>query len=275
MSFFSKNATISQTHSTTKPSGLSGCSTFSLTTQHYGKEIITTQYIDLTGLNTGDGTSGVIANSLSGSNNFLFRHREYDYGRIYKIEMSALDYPNLSDSNSYSVGLAYDTLNNVSHNTNISYNNLIAPTESWSSIFYKQDASASELSSFYYSSANIGNYDWTYTHSSQTWSTSIAHGRVVGDIVRVSYVPFVEGGAQPSQYVEDKNYFVVDTGSTTTFKLSETENGDPVSTTTDSNANWSFNHHDRFIYLVGGNDSTTGTSITSGKFLMKFYGHEI
>ena len=276
MSFFSRNATNQQTFSTTKPSGLSSAADYSTTVNKNGKEIITTKYIDLTGLHTADySTTGVISNDDSSSNNYLLKHREYDNGRIYKIEMIVLDTPVISvDStdHDFNVGLVYELSDSKQQNNSITSYDLIT-SKTWTSILYKEDVSQSNLSSLFYSSESVGS-NWSYTNTSKIWSSSTAHGRVVGDIVKISYVA---SSTEPSQYVANKNYFVVEIGgeSGNEFKLSETEGGDPVSTSSDSNTSWSFNNHDNYLYLTGGNLNKQETAIKQGKFLIKLYGHEV
>ena len=64
MSFFSRNATNQQTHSTTKPSGLSNAADYSTTVNKFGKEILTLIYIDIDGLEKSSSNS-IICNSGS------------------------------------------------------------------------------------------------------------------------------------------------------------------------------------------------------------------
>lgn len=278
MSFFSRNATNQQTFSTTKPSGLSNAADYSTTVTKNGKEIITTKYIDLTGLHKANySTTGVISNNGSSSNNYLLKHREYDNGRIYKIEMIVLDLPEDSTNNSFNVGLVYELSDSKEQNESITSYDLIT-SKSWSSILYKEDVSQFNLSALFYNSESVGS-NWQYNNTSKQWTSSTSHGRVVGDIVKLSYV---DSGAEPSQYVANKNYFVVEIGSNSenseeTFKLSETEGGDPVSTSSNSGASdyWDFYNYDNYLYLTGGNTDQPESAIAKGKFLIKLYGHEV
>ena len=78
--------------------------------------------------------------------------------------------------------------------------------------------------------------NWTYTHLTQTWTTTESHGLDLNDSYNRK-IYFVSSGGGASPYEINKSYYVVNVIDENKLKLSETDGGSIV-TSTEDGFNW-------------------------------------